>query len=131
SFNEPMTVIGVMLTLASGMMRHTSQEAVCAMALAAFLLLMLTLGTRKMQLLAEWSGNIEWNPELTSEGGEVSLRVRQDALGNLHLTELEKEERMMAFWLVVGLIASAFHWSGILIVMGLWTISEMLGSPRR
>nr|AWI66602.1 polyprotein [Langat virus] len=131
SFNEPMTVIGVMLTLASGMMRHTSQEAVCAMALAAFLLLMLTLGTRKMQLLAEWSGNIEWNPELTNEGGEVSLRVRQDALGNLHLTELEKEERMMAFWLVVGLIASAFHWSGILIVMGLWTISEMLGSPRR
>nr|NP_775506.1 non-structural protein NS2b [Tick-borne encephalitis virus] len=131
SFSEPLTVVGVMLTLASGMMRHTSQEALCALAVASFLLLMLVLGTRKMQLVAEWSGCVEWYPELVNEGGEVSLRVRQDAMGNFHLTELEKEERMMAFWLIAGLAASAIHWSGILGVMGLWTLTEMLRSSRR
>nr|ADQ00968.1 polyprotein [Tick-borne encephalitis virus] len=131
SFSEPLTVVGVMLTLASGMMRHTSQEALCALAVASVLLLMLVLGTRKMQLVAEWSGCVEWHPELVNEGGEVSLRVRQDAMGNFHLTELEKEERMMAFWLLAGLAASAIHWSGILGVMGLWTLTEMLRSSRR
>nr|AXB87773.1 polyprotein [Kyasanur Forest disease virus] len=131
SFSEPLTVVGVMLTVASGMVRHTSQEALCALVAGAFLLLMMVLGTRKMQLTAEWCGEVEWNPDLVNEGGEVNLKVRQDAMGNLHLTEVEKEERAMALWLLAGLVASAFHWAGILIVLAVWTLFEMLGSGRR
>nr|ABB90671.1 polyprotein [Karshi virus] len=131
SIGEPVTLLGLMLAVTSGILRSSSQEALVALAAGAFLLLMLIIGTKKMQLVAEWTGIAEWNPELLNEGGEVNLTVRQDAMGNLHLKYVEKEERQMALFLLVGLAASAYHWSGILVTMGLWALLEYLTSPRR
>nr|USV40722.1 polyprotein [Powassan virus] len=131
SLSEPLTVVGVMLAMASGLLRHSSQEALLVLSAGSFLILMLILGTRRLQLTAEWAGLAEWNPELVNEGGEVSLKVRQDAMGNLHLTEVEREERRLALWLAFGLLASAFHWSGILVTMGAWTLYEFFSSARR
>nr|YP_009345034.1 polyprotein [Gadgets Gully virus]ABB90669.1 polyprotein [Gadgets Gully virus] len=131
SIAEPVTVLGVLLAISSGLLRNSSQEALMALALASLVILCFVLGTRSLQLVAEWSGTVEWNPEMLDEGGAIDLRVSRDSMGNLHLAETEKEERQMAMWLLLGMVASAFHWSGILVTLGLWMAVQFWQGGRR
>nr|YP_009513190.1 polyprotein [Royal Farm virus]ABB90673.1 polyprotein [Royal Farm virus] len=131
SIEEPLTMLGLMLAVSSGVLRNSSPEALVTAVAGAAMILALIIGTRKMQLTAEWTGEIEWNPDLVNEGGHVDLAVRRDAMGNFHVTEIEREERKMAVFLFLGLVAAAIHWSGILVVFVGWLAVETVFSGKR
>nr|YP_009345037.1 polyprotein [Saumarez Reef virus]ABB90674.1 polyprotein [Saumarez Reef virus] len=124
SVADATSVAGILLVVASVVLRGGPPEFMLAVAVGGAMLLAYIVVARRTHLVAEWVGSIQWEHGLENEGGKVNLRAHRDDMGNIRPVREDEPGYAAVVFMTAGFFMAAYGWTGIIAVAVCWIIWE-------